>query len=148
MVGVYCKPKRDTVPVLYVKTDKHGVDSKKTAEDALKNVFVTNAEVEDTNLPHQVVIVEFLPHTPAGKVDTRQILKNPLAGLRLDIEAERSGGKLTGLHFKPGTAVELDRAGIQRAVHIDRAGVGDRVGVGIQFAAVRDRDRGGVGDRA
>lgn len=108
VVGVYCKPKRDTVPVLYVKTDKHGVDSKKTAEDALKNVFVTNAEVEDTNLPHQVVIVEFLPHTPAGKVDTRQILKNPLAGLRLDIEAERSGGKLTGLHFKPGTAVELD----------------------------------------
>ena len=108
VVGVYCKPARDTVPVLYVKTEKHGREVIKITEDALRNIFVTNAEVSEENLPYQVVIVEVLPHTATGKVDTRQLLKNPLSGLRLDIRPEKSGGKLTNLVFTPGTAIELD----------------------------------------
>ncbi len=111
IVAVYSKKKHDTVPVLYVSTDKHGTEAKKTAENALYNVFVKESSVEDKNLPYQIVVVDYLPHTPAGKVDTRRILKNPLIGIRLDPEAVRKSGKLIDLRFTPGTPVESDIMG-------------------------------------
>ena len=107
VVGAYCKHMQDTVPVLYVRSERHGKEAERAVKDALYTVFVKKAELRESELPYQCVIVDKMPHTVTGKVDTHQILKNPLAGIRLDLWTVKKDGKLVDIRYKPGGSVEF-----------------------------------------
>ena len=105
IVGEYLKSIRDTVPILYVKTDKKCGRPEEVLRKALKNIFVTEKLLSENELPYQCVIAEMLPLNTMGKVDTNKIKSMKLGGLRFDIRLIKDGDEPKDLKLRKGTII-------------------------------------------
>ena len=78
----------DTIPVLYVSVDDYAIGQGQALQQviyALKNVFIFNGKIAESNLPGQCVITDDIPHTMTGKVDVYQIKKGNVKGYRYKV---------------------------------------------------------------
>lgn len=97
LAPVLDKLKHDTVPVLYVQVADSAKDPVKTLTEALRNAFIVEGRIKETNLPTQCVITDHIPYNAGGKVDVHKIISQEIEGRTFDIEAEYSDGELTGI---------------------------------------------------
>ena len=108
LVPDYSKELHDTIPALYVKAAKSGLDARRAVEKALYSVFVKDHKAEETNLPSKCVICEELPHNNSGKVDIYQIINDGLKGENYAIIAVRFDGAVKDVKLIPEEAAMLN----------------------------------------
>lgn len=101
MVPEYNKHIHDTIPILYVKTTEEAGDPLRTAENALRNVFIRDDKTAETNLPGRCVLADSIPFNDGGKVDVYRILSEGVKGRKYDIVPVREDGKFKDIRLIP-----------------------------------------------
>jgi acyl-coenzyme A synthetase/AMP-(fatty) acid ligase len=107
----YDKSIHDTIPVLYYKAAADAGDAVSCAEQALRNVFIDDGLIKDTNLPGQCMITGRIPFNAGGKVDVRKVIKGEVRGRLYKVEPVRSDGRLTDIELIPYVDAPGRRAG-------------------------------------
>lgn len=108
----YDKSMHDTIPVLYVQTGEEVSDRLACIKEALCQVFIRDGLVKETNLPGQCIIMNRIPFTETGKVDTRKILMSDEGGTIYRILPIRKEGRLMDVRLLPFIDSPGQRAGI------------------------------------
>ncbi|MDO5134157.1 MAG: class I adenylate-forming enzyme family protein, partial [Eubacteriales bacterium] len=96
----YNKSIHDTIPVLYVQTTGNERNAPETVRQALRNVFIRDNRIVETNLPGQCVITDEIPYTVTGKVDVYRIKKEGINGAIYAIIPVRKQGKLVDIRIE------------------------------------------------
>ena len=102
----YDKMIHDTIPVLYVQTRTTGLNEPNIVRQALRDVFIRDNKIAETNLPGQCVITNSIPLTATGKVDVYQIVNNGVKGVKYKVDPIRRHKKLIDIRLIPVPAVE------------------------------------------
>lgn len=116
----YNKIIHDTIPVLYVKTADGEETPKKTVRTALKNVFIKDNRINETNMPGMCVIADDIPFNDGGKVDVYRILSAGVRGKRYSIAAVRDDGELKDIKLVSAEKVEfVVKAGLPEEIETE-----------------------------
>ena len=108
LVPDFNKMIHDTIPVLYVQTTEAGTAPAITVRRALKDVFIRDNRIVETNLPGRCVITDSIPVNAAGKVDVHRIQKEHTKGTIYAVEPVRRDGKLTDIRLVPASRRGFD----------------------------------------
>ncbi len=116
------KTLHDNIPVLYVETDKQGLNDLATIYQALIQAFIKGDTLEDTNMPSQCVIVEKIPLNTGGKVDLKRLASGAVTGDRFSVKPVKAvDGKVIDVVLVPAAEGEnaLMGAGIPEELEKD-----------------------------
>lgn len=108
LVAEYNKVIHDSVPVLYVQTDRSGRAARDTVGRTLKKVFIRDKIIKETNLPAQFVIAAELPFNDSGKTDVYRIMDEGVSGRRYAVIPVRRDGRLVDIRFEAAGSVMFD----------------------------------------
>ena len=101
----YNKKIHDTVPVLYVETERRGmVGGYRIVKDALENAYITDGLIEKTALPVRCVLTDDIPRNAMGKVDVHHIREKGVRGFTYETEGAYDDGKLKEIKLKPASS--------------------------------------------
>ena len=93
---------------------------KKTVRTALKNVFIKDNRINETNMPGMCVIADDIPFNDGGKVDVYRILSAGVRGKRYSIAAVRDDGELKDIKLVSAEKVEfVVKAGLPEEIETE-----------------------------
>ncbi len=135
------KTLHDNIPVLYVQTTVGGTAALAILRKALKQVFIKDDVLADTNMPGQCVLTENIPLNSSGKVDTRKIASGSVTGNRFSVKPVKMDGKLKDILLIKAAEGELATmgAGIPEELEGDPYNILSEL-----FAAIPDLQKGKI----
>ena len=134
------KTLHDNVPVLYVETSSKA-DELGTLRKALKQVFITDGKLADSNLPSQCVLTDNIPLNSGGKVDTKRLAAGAADGKRYNVKHVKLDGKINDILLVPAAEGEAATmgAGIPEELENDPYNILSEI-----FAAIPEIKNGGL----
>lgn len=103
----YDKILHDSIPVLYVQTASGAGNPTHIIRRALRDVFIKDNRIAESNLPGKCVITERIPFNAGGKVDVYRIMKGEVAGRAFTILPVRENGQLKDIRLLAGFGKDI-----------------------------------------
>ena len=97
----YNKKIHDTVPVLYVETERPGIRGYRIVREALEKAYITEGLIKKTALPVRCVLTDDIPRNATGKVDVHQIREKGVSGFTCEVEGVYADEELKEINLKP-----------------------------------------------